>query len=134
MEPTSHRKHLINLTLLINETFEKKKGIVDIEEAKKFIAEEFESDEGLLLQFRLSEDIGEEKIELFLKAIDTLQEHYRGEELIERSLVNALNSLQNTLRASASHWSHREEKFWPKGINRYTLFKIYNGIDRVFSE
>lgn len=107
---------------------------MNIEEAETFIKREFESDDGLLLQFRMSDDIGEETIEEFLEAINTLQEHYRGKEYIERYLVNALNSLQNTLRASASHWVHRDETFWPEGITRETLFRIYRGIDWIFSE
>lgn len=104
------------------------------DEAFEFVKFEFEADDGLLIQFRMSEDIGIKKIELFLGAIEAIQMHYKGEKIIDRYLVNILNTLQNTLKASASHWVNRDEEFWPDGIDRNNLFAIYTGIDRVYSE
>ncbi len=107
---------------------------MNFEEAKYFLITEFESDYGLLIQFRISDDVGDEKIDNFIQAIHTMQDYYKGKKLIDRYLVNILNTLSNTLQASASHWTKWDEENWPKGLNIEKLFSICRGIDRVFSE
>ncbi|WP_103070103.1 hypothetical protein [Aquimarina sediminis] len=100
-----------------------------IEEAKKHIHQEFVSDDGLDVLFRMSFDVEEERITEFLKALKRLEEHYTNESVIEKKLVYQLFSMHQTLKASMGHWkvSH------PEGLDRKTCWKIFDGIKSIFS-
>ncbi|WP_417786505.1 hypothetical protein [Tenacibaculum sp.] len=56
-----------------------------IQEAKKLIHKEYESDDGLDALFRMSADIKEEQVALFLQALQCLEEHYASKHVIEKS-------------------------------------------------
>ena len=100
-----------------------------IETALKLITKEEESNHGLLILFRLSSDVEEEKIQTFIEALKVISQHYENKVMIEKKLVNQLMWFYRTLGASASHWkvSH------PKGLTPQVVFEIQTTILDVFT-
>ncbi len=102
---------------------------MDIAEALALIEQE-EADDGLLLLFRMSHDIPEQKLDKFIEALGVIENHYQGIRLIEKELVNKLLWFYRTLSASASHWkvSH------PKGLTPQRVFEVNKAILDVFTD
>ncbi|WP_020532575.1 hypothetical protein [Flexithrix dorotheae] len=102
---------------------------MNLQEAKKHIDKEHESDNGLDTLFRLSADVEEERIAQFLQALQCLQEHYAGKLAIEKKVAFQLFSINETLKASMGHWKASR----PKGLDHDTCWEIINSIRRIFS-
>ena len=99
-----------------------------IKEALELIKKESESKDGLCLLFRMSADISEERLDVFIEALNVIENHYQGKEFMEKELVYKLTSLQQTLWASSGHWkvSH------PEGLTPKKVFQIHNAILDIF--
>lgn len=102
---------------------------MNMEEAFALIHHEFDSDDGLDLLFRMSADIEVERLENFLGALNLLQEHYTGQDMIEKDVAYKLFSFYTTLSASAGHWKVAR----PKGLTVKTVSAIYIAISGIFS-
>lgn len=100
-----------------------------IKEAKALIKQEEESESGLLILFRMSEDVSEERLDKFIEALRTIEQYYQGELLIEKALVNQLMWFYRTLNASAGHW----KVIHPKGLTPGKVFEIQSSILDVFA-
>ncbi len=103
---------------------------MNITEAKTLIENEFTSDNGLDVLFRLSADIENERISIFIEALQTIEAHYQNEPYIERDLVYKLFSFHQTLQASAGHWKVSR----PEGLDSKTCFKIFATIRAIFAD
>jgi|GEM_PF-2826720 len=97
------------------------------EEAKNLVYEEYESDHGLDLLFRMSADIEPERIAHFIKALKCLEQHYADQESIERRLAGNLFSMFQTLQGSQRHWKVSR----PKGLDRDTCWEIFTTIRHI---
>ena len=102
---------------------------MNIKQALALINEEYVSDEGLLMLFRLSSDVEEQKLERFMQALKIIESHYQDEVLIEKDLVYRLLSFYTTLNASARHWKVNR----PKGLTAETVFDINAAILDIFA-
>ena len=102
---------------------------MNIKQALALINEEYGSDEGLLILFRLSSDVEEQKLESFIQALKIIESHYQDEALIEKDLVYRLLSFYTTLNASARHWKVNR----PKGLTAQTVFKLNMAILDIFN-
>lgn len=102
---------------------------MNLQEAKKYITKEYESDYGLDTLFRLSYDVEEERIAQFIQALQCLQEHYAEKPIIEKRVAFQLFSINETLKASMGHWKVSR----PKGLDHDTCWKIIDSIRRIFS-
>ena len=100
-----------------------------IEEAKKLIHKEYNGDKGLLILFRMSADVEEERINEFLKALRSIEQYYADKKTISKELVYQLVSLSDTLKASMGHWKVER----PMGLDKDTCWKIIEGIRSVFT-
>jgi len=100
-----------------------------VEDARKLIHNEYHNKKGLLILFRMSFDVEEERIKEFLKALSYLEEYYTDKKVIEKELVYQLLSLSDTLKASMGHWKVSR----PKGLDKDTCWKIIEGIRNIFS-
>lgn len=97
------------------------------EEAKNLINQEYESDNGLDLLFRMSADIEPERIAIFLTALKCLEQHYADQEYIERKLAGSLFRMHQTLQASQSHWKVSR----PEGLDKETCWEIFTTIRHI---
>jgi len=102
---------------------------MNIEEAKKLIHSEYNSQNGLDTLFRMSADVEEKRIVKFLEALKCLEVYYEDKKTISKELVYQLFSMHNTLRASMGHWKVER----PKGLDQDTCWKIFEGIRNVFT-
>ncbi len=100
-----------------------------LEEAKKLIHKEYNSQNGLDTLFRMSADIEEERITKFIEALHCLEKYYADKNTISKELAYQLFSMNGTLKASMSHWKVER----PKGLDYDTCWKIIDGIRSVFS-
>ncbi|MFC5048413.1 hypothetical protein ACFSTE_13745 [Aquimarina hainanensis] len=100
-----------------------------VTEAKNLIHHEHESDEGLDVLFRMSADIEEERITIFIQALCCLEEYYADKNTIPKELAYQLFSMNGTLKASMGHWKAER----PKGLDHDSCWKILDGIRNVFS-
>ncbi|AZJ33495.1 hypothetical protein [Tenacibaculum mesophilum] len=103
---------------------------MNFQEAKKHIAKEYQSDDGLDTLFRMSADVEEERIARFLQALRCLQEHYTEKPVIEKEVAFQLFSINETLKASMGHWKVNR----PKGLDHNTCWKIIESIRCIFSD
>ncbi|GAA0718276.1 hypothetical protein GCM10009430_16190 [Aquimarina litoralis] len=99
------------------------------EEAKKLIHKEYNSQNGLDTLFRMSADVEEKRIEKFIEALQAIEHYYSDKKTISKELVYQLFSMYNTLRASMGHWKVEH----PKGLDKDTCWKIFDGIRNVFT-
>lgn len=100
-----------------------------VEEAKNIIHKEYHSKNGLLILFRMSFDVEEERIKEFLKALSCLEKHYSDKSVIEIELVYQLLSLKDILKASMRYWKVER----PLSLDKDTCWKIINGIQNIFA-
>lgn len=107
----------------------KYKGM-NIEEARALINDEHDSDNGLDTLFRMSSDIEDERIENFIKALKSIEQHYQNQVFIERDLVYKLVGMSKTLRASSGHWKVSR----PEGLDSKTCFEIHSAIHDIFTD
>lgn len=107
-----------------------KKMKMTIEEAKALFDEEYHSDTGLDMLFRLSADVDSDRISKFISALNCIKKHYSGKEYIERDLVYRLVSISNTLQASSGHWKVSR----PEGLDPKTCFEIHQAIRNIFTD
>ena len=97
------------------------------EEAINLIYEEYESDNGLDLMFRMSADVEPARMANFIAALKCLEQHYAGEEYIERKLAGRLFSMHQTLQGSQSHWKVSR----PEGLDRDTCWEVFTTIRHI---
>ena len=98
-------------------------------QALAVIHEEYDSDEGLLVLFRLSSDIEEERLEIFIRALKSVEDYYQDKTLVEKDLVYKLLSFQTTLNASERHWKVSR----PQGLTAQAVYNINMAIYDIFA-
>ena len=102
---------------------------MNIKQALALLHEEYGSDDGLLILFRLSSDVEEEKFDSFVRALKIIEGHYQDQALIEKDLVYRLLSFYTTLNASARHWKVSR----PKGLSVKAVYDLNMAILDVFN-
>ena len=102
---------------------------MNIKQALALIHEEYDSDEGLLILFRLSSDVKGDRLEIFARALKVIEEHYQDKALIEKDLVYRLLSFYTTLNSSARHWKVSR----PKGLTTKAVYELNMAILEVFN-
>ena len=99
------------------------------EDAFALIDHEYEADDGLLIKFRLSDDVETERLERFHEALQTLAEHYDQQTHVESDVVYKIMSLRDTLSASAGHWKVSR----PEGLTVQMTTKLIIALSGVFA-
>jgi hypothetical protein len=99
------------------------------EDAFVLIDHEHEAEDGLLIKFRMSDDVETERMERFLEAIDTLSRHYDQQSHAEKDMVYKIMSFRDTLSASAGHWKVSR----PEGLTLQMTTKLLIALSSVFS-
>lgn len=102
---------------------------MDIKQALDIINQEYDRDDGLLIEFRMSADVDAARLEQFIEAVGVIDKYYEDKTLIEKDLVYRLLSFYTTLNASAGHWKVSR----PKGLDKKTVFEINMVILDVFA-
>jgi len=101
----------------------------NIKQALAIINEEYNSDDGLLVLFRLSSDVEEKRLDIFIEALKAIEDYYLDKTLIEKHLVYRLLSFQMALNSSAHHWKVSR----PKGLTAQAVYNINMAIYDIFT-
>ncbi len=99
------------------------------EDAFTVFQHEYDADDGLLMKFRMSDDVETERLERFLEALDTLAVHYEGQTHVEKHMAYRVMSFRDTLSASASHWKVSR----PEGMSTQMTTKLIIALSHVFA-
>lgn len=99
------------------------------DDAFKLINYEYESDDALLLKFRMSDDVDPKRIQAFLEALEVVTEFYEGRAMVSKSIAYRINSFRSTLSASAGHWKVAR----PKGLPIKTTTALIIALSGVFA-
>lgn len=102
---------------------------MNIDDAFALINHEHEADDGLLIKFRMSDDVKTERLERFLEALEALSEHYDQQSHVEKDLAYKIMSFRDTLSASAGHWKVSR----PKGLTIQMTTQLIMVLSSVFS-
>jgi len=98
------------------------------QEALELIHKEYDADDGLLIKFRMSEDVETARLERFHEALETLYTHYETETHVEKHIAYMIMSFRDTLSASAGHWKVSR----PEGLSIQMTTKLIIALSRVF--
>lgn len=90
------------------------------EEAFALFHAEHDGDDGLLLGFRLSNDVDPARVEALLAALAVMESYYTGRDVIEKNVAYKLLSFRITLSGSAGHWKVSR----PEGLDIKTTTKL----------
>lgn len=98
------------------------------QEAFDLIEREYEADDGLLIKFRMSDDVETERLERFIEALQVLRAHYSTQTHVERHTAYVMMSFRDTLSASAGHWKVSR----PEGFSIQMTTKLIIALGGVF--
>ncbi len=104
-------------------------GLMDFKQALTILRHEHEADDGLLVLFRLSDDVTEERLERFVEVLNVLETHYDGTDVVGKDVAYMVMSFYQTLSASAGHWKVSR----PKGLTLKMTMKILIALSGVFA-
>lgn len=82
------------------------------QEAFDLIEREYEAGDGLLIKFRMSDDVKTKRLERFIEALKIISAHYTYQAFVPRHLAYVIMSFRDTLSASAGHWKQSR----PEGL------------------
>lgn len=99
------------------------------EEAFALFNHEYDDDDGLLLRFRMSDDVETERLQRFLSALEAMSEHYEGKTHVEKSIAYRVMSFRDTLSASVGHWKVSR----PEGMTTNMVTALMIAFGRVFA-
>ena len=102
---------------------------ISIKQALAIIDKEYDTDDGLLVLFRLSSDVEKERLGIFIEALKVIEGHYQDKALIEKDLVYRLLSFYTTLNASARYWKESR----PDGLTSKAVYELNMAILDVFN-
>lgn len=98
------------------------------DEAIALIVKEYDADDGLLIKFRMSDDVEPARLERFLEALEGITTHYTGQSHVTKSHAYIIMSFRDTLSASASHWKVSR----PEGLTIQMTSKLISTLSSVF--
>ena len=98
------------------------------DDAIALIEKEWDDDDGLLVKFRLSDDVETHRLERFLQALEGLTTHYMGKSHVTKHHAYIVMSFRDTLAASASHWKVSR----PEGLSIQMTSKLISTLSSVF--
>lgn len=102
---------------------------MDVEQALSILKNEHEADDGLLVLFRLSDDVAEARLDRFVEALSVLEVHYDGKQMVEKDVAYMVLSFYRTLSASAGHWKVSR----PKGMTLKMTTRILIALSGIFA-
>ena len=98
------------------------------DEALALIEEEYDDSDGLLIKFRMSDDVETARLERFMEALDGITAHYTGQSHITKRHAYMIMSFRDTLSASASHWKVSR----PEGLTIQMTSNLISKLSSVF--
>lgn len=102
---------------------------MNAEDAFDLLQREYDADDGLLILFRMSQDVETARLERFIEALNALTIYYEGQSHVEKHAVFMIMSFRQTLSASAGHW----KVSLPKGLSAPMTSEIIAALGHVFA-
>lgn len=99
------------------------------DEAITLIEKEYWDDDGLLIKFRMSDDVEIERLECFIVALEGMTAYYADKSHVSKSHAYMIMSFRSTLSASARHWKVSR----PEGLSLQMTTKLIIALSGVFA-
>lgn len=101
---------------------------MNADDAFDLLQREYDADDGLLILFRMSQDVETARLERFIEALNVVTMYYEGQSHVEKHAAYMIMSFHQTLSASAGHWKASR----PKGLTVPMTSEIIAALGRVF--